>query len=184
MVDICRMSQMSRTTFYDLFDGISDCLTYAFGDAYDRLIAPTKKAREDGAPWLEELTRSVGAFYLAAAENPLLAELCLVHSAGAVEEARGHDFEAAVGAIAEVIGDGRETGHDGHTEAEHSFRQIDPKDILARGIVATAALRVRQGKAALLPEHRDEMVMLVVSTLFGTDAMATAQQQLASGRFY
>jgi AcrR family transcriptional regulator len=184
MVGICRLTRIARGSFYELFSGISGCLEYAFGEAYNSLIEPVEQAQEESTSWLEGLAGAVGAFYLAVANNPLLAELCLVHSAGAAAEAHGRDAEAVVNVIAGVIEGGRKAGDDSSPEAEHRTpRQIDTEQILARGIVSMAALRTRQGNAELLPEHRDEMVMLVVSTLFGADAMAQARRQLDSGRF-
>lgn len=180
-VGICRLARMSKGTFYDLFDGLSGCLSYAFREAFICLIGPTKRAQEESGSWLEALARGIGSFYEAAANNPLLAELCLLHSPGAGEEARGNDFEAVVVAIAEVIGDGRGAGPDNPPKPVPL--PFGNEEILARGIVMFAALRTRQDNVGALPEHRDEMAMLVVSSLFGADVMAHAKRQLDADCF-
>lgn len=166
---ICQLARMARNTFYDLFPGVSGCLEYAFAEAYEQLFEPVREAREQSGSWLDGVSGAVGAFFTAIAEEPLLAELCLVHSVGAAKEAEGCDYQAAVEEMTEVMRGGREAGRAACGEA-YRDPPAETEQFLARAVVSLAAIRVRQeGAAEVLPEHRDELVMLAASAFFGTE---------------
>ncbi len=165
---ICELSRMAKVTFYDLFASASDCLHYSFTEAFEGLFAPVREASLTGDSWLAGLDRAVEALFEGAAREPALAELCLVHCFGAATEAEGHDHEAGVGMIAELLAGGREARR-ARLGRDYSEPPALTEDYLARTTVSLAALKLRQGQGEALPEHRAEIVMLAASAFFGAE---------------
>jgi AcrR family transcriptional regulator len=167
---IVRGARMSRNTFYELFGSKEESLRYAFQEAFEYLFGSVRRVNEVNGPWLDRLQASLDAFFAAIVEDPVLAELCLVHSFGAAVEAEGFDYEAGVGTMIDVMNGGREAGKaaatDGHTEPPPQVEEF-----LARSIVSLAATRVRKGEAERLPEHRDELVRLAATPFFGSEEL-------------
>lgn len=160
---VCRVARMARATYYRIFDGAGDCLRYSFAESYRQVLGPMAEADGDG-DWLPQIGLKLQALYASVAANPLLAELCLVHSYGAPEEAAGNDFEAAVDAFRQELA--RARAQDG----KHAKTLVD--EYLARAILSLAASRVLHREvdelaaesramtalaAAAYPEGQDEM---------------------------
>jgi hypothetical protein len=164
---ICQLGRMGRDSFYGVFDGIGECLRFAFAEGFERIFAGSRESSEEAGPWPERLNAGLERFYKAVAEEPLLAEFCLVHCFGA-EQSVGHDYEAAVGALVTLLGSGRE---DGRERRGTAYREPPPlsEEYLARMIVSLAALRLTQGRATELPGERPEMAKMVISTLSGAE---------------
>jgi AcrR family transcriptional regulator len=162
VTDICRRAQISRANFYSVFGGRSDCLDFAFRFAFERIFAATRDAAEEPErPWLTRMDGGVGAFYGAVAADPDLAELCLIH-APVANGSTGSDREAGVRVMVDLISGGRAAAA---ADRGESYRDPGPlvEEFLGRGIVSLAAMRVLQGDAARLPEHRAEMVRLAAT---------------------
>lgn len=162
---ICKQARMSKKTFYENFENISDCLDYGLEVAFEQILGETRDA-EPAHPWLASVDAAIGSFYAAAVTEPALAEFCLVHSYGIPERSAGHDFEAAVEIIAARLQGGREAAR---AELGSHYREPPPRteEYLACAVVSLVVLKLRQGDAATLVEHRDEMVMLVACSLVG-----------------
>jgi AcrR family transcriptional regulator len=71
---------MAKATFYDLFDGRDMAFRYACDYGRKLLLQALETAAEVPGTWEERLERTIGALLDATAENPNLAELCIVHS--------------------------------------------------------------------------------------------------------
>ena len=176
---ICRTAQMGRASLYGLFGGREACLEYAFSEAFETIFGPTNamELRPDER-WLTQLDGAINALFATIADEPLLAELCLVHAAGSPVGA-GYNFEAAVDVLLRLMGGGREAAraHRGH---------VTPgpgpliEEYLAGSIVSLARLRVMNGRGMELPGHRDEMVLLVASAFFGPEEGTRAWRELAA----
>ena len=111
--EICRLAHMSRGTFYELFETSFAARRYAFVAAYERnSFGPVPGAAGESGAWLEGLSSAIGVLFTGIAAEPLLAELCLVHSASAPEEARGHDSQAGIEAMTGLLCGGREAGRE------------------------------------------------------------------------
>ena len=101
-----------------------------------------------------------------AAERPRLAELCLVHSPTAPEESVGHDYRAAVEAVAAVVRTARL-----HAEADGRQTVTAPalaEEFLAHGILFRAGQIAEQDGRATPRGQRGDLLMLVLMTFFGT----------------
>ena len=167
---------MARNTFYGLFESATDCLRHGILEGFQRLLEPVRRPSQ-GEPWLDQVDLAVGGFFAAVAAEPLLAELCLVHSFGVAEGGENPDFEAGVESIAALLSGGRKAaaGARGRPEPPAPTEQF-----LARTIVSLAAGKVRRGEAATLPDHRGEMVLLVASSYFGIEEGSRMWRQLES----
>jgi hypothetical protein len=173
---ICAFGRMARNTFYDLFDNVADCLRFGFGEGFELIFAGVREASAEEGPWPRRLDMGLERFYQTVAEEPLWAELCLVHCFGAAEPAAGHDFEAGVMAMVGLLEGGRETA------AGDQRPPLPPlaEECLARMIVALAAQRLQQEEAAELPEQRAEMTMLALSTFLGPEEAGRAWDELGT----
>lgn len=169
-VATCRQTKMARATYYGLFQSTSDCLRYAFAFAYAHLFDPVEEVSRSAGSWLGGVDGALVALLDAVATEPLLAELCLVHSLGASEEAAGHDQQAAVETMIKVLTRGWEGP------------AVSPllEEYVARAIVSLATLRITEGKAASLPEHRRELVMLAATAFCGVDEAARLCAELGA----
>jgi AcrR family transcriptional regulator len=150
-------SHMSRGTLYELFESKDACLTFAFAQAYERIFNPVKAVREV-QPWIDRVAASVNAFFTAIEAEPLLAELCLVHSLG--EPGNDSVHQAGVETMTEAI-----AADPGPSELASPPKNAE--ELVARGIVSVAGRRVRDGHSAALPEEEDELVRLVAVSLSG-----------------
>jgi hypothetical protein len=162
---ICQVGQMARSSFYDVFDNVADCLRFSFAEGFELVFAGVREAREGAEPWPQRLDGGLERLYRTIAEEPSWAELCLVHCFGAAEAAAGHDFEAGVAMVAGLLEGGREL-------AENRQRPPAPpmtEECLARMIVSLAAQRLQRGEAAELPGQRGEMAVLALSTFLGPE---------------
>jgi AcrR family transcriptional regulator len=151
---VCRVARMARATYYDRFDSAGGCLRYSFAEAYRQVLGPVTEGDGDG-DWLSMIDSKIQALYASVAANPLLAELCLVHSHTAPEEAAGNDFEAAVDAFVELLAAARKKGE------QRPIPLLD--EYLARAILSLAASRALEGELAGLVAEGRGMTALVAA---------------------
>jgi AcrR family transcriptional regulator len=176
---ICADAKMARNTFYDLFSDVAACLRLGFRESFE-LIDPTPEPGDasEEESWPAETDAAIARLYAAVAAEPLLAELCLVHSFGAPAESAGHDFEAVVGGMEARLRRGRDAA-----KALLGKGHPDPGPVtdeyLARTIVSLAQLKLMQGDAGSLFEHRAEMSLLVATSYFGPEAGTRLLAELA-----
>jgi AcrR family transcriptional regulator len=174
---IISQARMSRNTFYELFGSKDNGVRFAFQASYEFLFEPVRAASKGSEPWLGRLCAALGAFLAAANAEPLLAELCLVHSLATLTDAEGCAYQSAVVTMSDLIAGGREAAR----AKLGTGRPIPPpevEDFLARAIIALVALRIRQGALKELPGHRDELVRLVATPFFGNDEAARMSRNL------
>jgi AcrR family transcriptional regulator len=157
---------MPRNRFYLLFRNKDDCVKLACEEAAKRILDPVKATLEVPRPWLDRMGGAVEAFLATAAEEPLLAELCLVHAIAIGGGDSCH--ELATETLVATIRGGREAGREARGPA---YRDPPPQieELLAGGIIAVVALRLRRGEVAGLASLRGELVTLVVTPFFGLE---------------
>jgi AcrR family transcriptional regulator len=102
-------ARVSRRLFYELFADIEDCLlaTLDWVLAQARAVAVEAYSAEQG--WLEGIRAALAALLRFFDEQPLLAQLCIVHAAGGglrVLERRSR----AIAELCEVVDRGRRVG--------------------------------------------------------------------------
>lgn len=148
-------ARMSRLSFYELFADKAKCLTYCCEFAGDRLAEPVLTAAQDPEPWPVPLERAIRVLLEAVAEQPLLAELCFVHSAALLPRGSELGHQAIVKALAAVT-PGRE---------ERDAEDVPPSEeaeFVASAIASIVAQRIRAGEVDRLPALADELASLAV----------------------
>jgi len=159
---------VSRRLFYELFADIEDCFlaTFVWAIEQARVMAIDAYAAEDS--WRESLRSGLAAVLRFFDEQPLLAQLCVVHAAGGgprVLELRSH----TIAELCEVVDSGR---------AQASGNRV-PGPVVAEGVVGAvlAVLYTRllgEGGAAggsieetSLVELHGELMSLIVLPYLG-----------------
>jgi AcrR family transcriptional regulator len=159
---VCTVAGVGLRAFYGHFPTIEDCRKYAFAKAFDHLCEGIARGG-DPAEWPRVLDASLTAFFAAIAADPLLAELCLLHSQAVPEEAAGHDREAVVNTLVALLREGRAAA------ASSAPAQPEPppltEELLARALVSLATQGLLLGDAEELPAYKDELLALILQTL-------------------
>jgi AcrR family transcriptional regulator len=174
---IIARARMSRNTFYELFGSKDNGVRFAFQASYEFLFEPVRVAGEGSEPWLGRLCGALDALLAGAVAEPLLAELCLIHSLAALTDGEGCAYQTAVVTMSELIGGGRGAARE-ELGGTHPTPPSEVEEFLARAIVSLVALRIRQGAVEELPGHRDELVRLVATPFFGNDEAARMSRNL------
>ena len=162
---IVEQAGISRKTFYELFENKAECVEFACEEAYGRLFQGVKRASEASGAWLDRLDRAMGALLDAAADNPLGAELYLIHARavrGSVSEAR---CERGVETLAEAMQGAREAAGE---EANRGLSGLSV-EFSACAILWLVALQVRRGGAEGLAGMRGDLVRLVAESFLGVE---------------
>jgi AcrR family transcriptional regulator len=156
---------VSRRLFYELFADVEDCFLATFDWAIEqaRLVASEAYSAEDS--WREALRSSLAALLRFFDEQPLLAQLCIVHAAGGgsrVLELRSQ----VIAQLCEVVEGGC---------AEASGNRV-PGPVVAEGVVGAvlAVLYTRllgegagSSKETRLIELHGELMSLIVLPYLG-----------------
>jgi AcrR family transcriptional regulator len=155
-------ARMSRNTFYDLFDSRAKGVEHAFQSAHKRLFGPVLAAGEEPKSRLARLSDTLDALFAAVVGDPLLAELCLVHSHGAGGDSGGFDYQAGLDTMAAALrGDRRAESPE--LGADQGDRPAGVEEFLAGAILSLTAAEIRQGKVKALPSLRAELIALAAS---------------------
>lgn len=104
--DVCRAAAISRTTFYDLFDGLPDAAAYTAAWARRFLLEPLEAAAGGGGTWKARLEAGLAGFAEQLDKQPAVAEYCLVHAVAAAERTDGPYDPAVTRALASLLSPG------------------------------------------------------------------------------
>lgn len=165
---IIERARMSRKTFYELFESKGACEEAGCEEAHKHLFDPVKAAAGAPWPWLDRVSEAVGAFLDAVVEDPLLAELCLVHSV-AIPGGGESCHRAGIEAMTDLIRGGREEGR--RLAGGDAYQEPPPQteEFVACAIVSVVAMRLKRGEVADLPGLRGELVRMAASPFLGVE---------------
>jgi AcrR family transcriptional regulator len=161
---IVERAGISRKTFYELFESKTKCVEFACEEAYGHLFEGVKRASREGGAWPDRVERAMGALLDAAAEDPLGAELYLIHARavrGSLGEAR---CEKGVEALAEAMRGGEAAG--GGAGRGPPGLSVE---FSVCAILWLVALQVRRGGKEGLPGLRGDLVELVAESFLGVE---------------
>ncbi len=162
---VVRLSRSSRSSFYEVFGGIEDCLAHAFALAEAELFAGLEDGSGDGN-WITEVRRAIGRFYGVVVARPLIAESFLIHSSAAQTDTGQAAFWSGGEHFVALLRRGRR-------EAEALGRRPAPalaEECLSRAIISLAARRVWRRDMAELPAEADLMTLLAGTFYLGRKA--------------
>lgn len=154
VADVTSRGRIARSTFYGQFENIEDALGQAveFGSA--RLRGAIDAGADCEGTWDRRTGEVVSALLAAASAEPALAELCLVHACARPDVA-GPLEPAVVEALAGVLRARRRS-------VPGPGPGLRTEELIAYGILAVIAERLRHGGAATLPDLSEELTALAV----------------------
>jgi AcrR family transcriptional regulator len=152
----------ARNSFYAVFENANDCLAFAVDDARERLLRPVRGTAEAGE-WLPRLREAIAGFYAAVAEDPLGAELLLIHSFAVELGAERDGFEAAVGDLEHLLAGGRAAA----AEAGPPSPPALAEEYWARAVLTGAAAALPEQDLARLPGLAAQLTDLIATCFLG-----------------
>jgi len=141
-------------------------LDLAIGVGNERLRKAIVDADPGEGEWRERVETVVAGLLEAAADEPELAELCLVHAQGMDTYPGPFDLDL-VEALAAVLSAGREGEAQAATAPPASVEEL-----AAYGILGVVSERLRRGEADSLRELGDELSELATLPFAGTSSAA------------
>ena len=171
VTNIVRLARTARNSFYEVFSGSEECIAWAAELALEELFAALKAQRGEGE-WLLEVHEAITGFYAAAAAEPLLAELLLVHASGSRGEAARQAARLGAERFAPLLGRGREEARGG----EGSIPETS-EEYFSRTIVSLASRRALEDRLAELPRESGPTAMMIGCFYLGP---GRAEELLAS----
>lgn len=78
--EVISAAGLGRAAFYGVFSSKPEALSYACREASAQIVAPVREARASSQPPAQRLAAGVEGFLAAVGEDPLLAELALIHT--------------------------------------------------------------------------------------------------------
>lgn len=108
VADVIAEAGASRTTFYKHFENKEDCFLAAVDTIAERIAAEARAGCEEERPFVERARSGLAAVAELLATEPELARVAVVEVAAAGAKARRRQL-AAIGRLARLLDDGRET---------------------------------------------------------------------------
>lgn len=162
---ILAAAQMSRPSLYKLFGSKGVLLESACVAATGRLVEPLRASGELEELWPERLAAAIGALVGAVAEEPLIAELCIVHAPFLVGARPDVGPGALRAALVETLAGGREAEGAAEPPACSSAEHF-----VAGGIVAALEWAIRNEGLGDLAGLRGALVGLAAEPFLGREA--------------
>ncbi len=154
---LCTRARISRKTFYEYFANRDACATHAGEVASEYLFAGLEKLGSEEAAEAR-IASGVEALLEAVAAEPIIAEFGLIHAPTLRGDAGRRFQEAAIEAIAGLIG------------ASGGKRGEGPAaETIAIAILGLISYRVRCGEAEQVAELREEVMRLARLAESGTE---------------
>jgi AcrR family transcriptional regulator len=156
VANVVQVAGVARNSFYEVFGGLEDLISYATGVASEELFAGLAD-EPSGSEWLIEVHEAIASFYGRVADEPLLAELLLIHASSPRAGGGSDAFWAAGARFVPLI-------RHGEAQSVLAHRRPPTKAIaecISRSIVALAASRIQQQSVETLQSEARSMALLV-----------------------
>ncbi|HET9154041.1 MAG TPA: hypothetical protein VFN85_07995 [Solirubrobacterales bacterium] len=151
--------KMARNTFYELFENSDDAFRRTLGFASDKLRAAIDVAVDHEGSWAERIGRVIQALLGAAAEEPDLAALSLLHYGG-TPGAKSPFDPVVVDTLAGVLRPGRK-------EVPALLPGPRTEELIAYAILGVIAERLRRGDPEALAPLATELTELALRPFLG-----------------
>lgn len=168
---------MARNSFYESFPNLEACLAHGVELGHEELALPLgDAAAADG--WPAQVDLAIAGLFAAAAAEPLLAEMHLLHSHAVTGTDPERDLEATTATLAGIFAGGREDA------AARGGPAPEPgpltENLLARTVLVATVAGLRQDAGASLCERHTEMALLVLAAFYGVELAGEALAGLAN----
>jgi AcrR family transcriptional regulator len=169
VVDLIEQAQVSRKTFYELFDDKETCFLEAFDVAAGALLYVTNEGYESapGEPWAERIRLGLANFLAIIADRPTAAKVCIVDVLAAGPKALARR-DAVMRQFTEYIERGR---------AETTV-ELPPMTSIALvgGIYELLYSEILHGATAQLPGRLPDILYWVVHPFLGDERAEQARE--------
>ena len=173
VTNVVRLARTARNSYYEVFGGSEDCIAWGIELACTELFA-TLDAQPGDGEWLAEVHEAIAGFYVAAAAEPLLAELLLVHSATSRSAAGQAAARRGAERFTAILRRGRE-----QAGAAGRRLPVTSEEYFSRAIASLAARRSLEDRLDGLPAESGPIALTIGSFYLGP---ARAQELLAAAR--
>jgi AcrR family transcriptional regulator len=160
--EIVAAARISRMSIYRLFGSKRGCIDAACIAATELLVGPLRAAAASEDRWLGRLEAGIDGLLEAAAAEPQMAALCLVHSPGLVGAPLAAGPAAVQAALVALLDGGREAGR-AACGAGYREPAASAEVFVAAGIVAMLGHLLRDGDLEASAGRRGEMVQFATS---------------------
>lgn len=167
---------VSRRAFYELFSDVEDCLLATFGWALELARARVQPAYDSERKWREAVRAGLAALLRFFDENPLLAQLCVVHAPAGGPRVLARRTQV-LDELAQIIDGGR----------QRRANRREPSPVVAEGVVGAvlAVLYTRllardpESKGPALIELHGQLMSLIVLPYLGANSSARELERTA-----
>lgn len=161
--DLTKQAGVSRTTFYELFDGKEDCFLAAYDGAIDLLVRRVTAAYESRERWPERAAAGLAALLELLAAEPELARLSLV-GIGSAGPAAQRRYRTAVQRLTPLFEEGRDFAPGGRSLPANTSRMA------IGGVTGLIADELLGGRAEQLPGLLSDTLFATLVPYIGPDA--------------
>lgn len=158
---IAGQARIARNTIYKLFGGVDGGLRFACALGDERLAGAVAAAADEQDIWELRVDAAIGALLAAAREEPLLAELSLMHRASILGAPGAPEEEPVASALIAVLREGRPPQHEMRGNASDVIDEL-----IAGGILTIVGTRLRKGRAGSLTRLKKGLVALALGSGF------------------
>jgi AcrR family transcriptional regulator len=169
--DLTREAGVSRTTFYELFEGKEQCFLAAYDSAVEALVRRVTGAYEEAGDWPERAAAGLAALLTALAGEPGLARLSLV-DVGNAGPAAQRRYRAAVQRLTPLFEEGRDHAPGGRALPANTSRMA------IGGVTGLIADELVAGRAEQLPDLLSDVVFATLFPYIGPAAAVREVERL------
>lgn len=173
IADMISEAGISRTTFYELFEGKEACFLAAYDSAADAFVRRINAAFEAEESWPARIQAALEAMLTALATDPPLARVAVVDVVAAGPAAQ-HRHRAVLGRLTPLFDEGRDFAPGGRELPANTSRMA------IGGVQGLISEQVLAGRAAELRELLADALLATLSAYLGREAAAAYMQKVAS----
>lgn len=164
VTDVIEVAGVSRATFYEMFEGKSDCFLEAYDAVIDVLVAHVTSAFESaaGEPWPERIAAGLGALVELLAAEADIARMAMVEVTTAGDEARAR-YRSALARFTPFLEEGREYSSQGEELPPDTAR------FAIGGATSMIFDEIRAGRGPELPRILPDLLFAVLMPYLGPE---------------
>jgi AcrR family transcriptional regulator len=163
--DVIERADVSRPTFYELFESKDECLFAAYEKVLDVLVAYVARAFEGDGPWPLKIRRAMEACLKACSAEPEVTRMTTVDVPAARAEAQ-HRYRNALERFVPLFIEGREYA------ADDIHLPADLERMAVGGAETIISDEVVAGRAEELPTRLPDILFTVLVPYIGPEAAA------------
>lgn len=169
--DLTKRARVSRTTFYEFFEGKEHCFLTAYDHAVDAMARRVIAAYESERDWPDRAAAGLAALLQVLAEEPALARLSLVEVGNAGPAAQRR-YRAAAQRLTPLFDEGRDYAPRGRRLPANTSRMA------IGGVTGLISDELIAGRAEQLPDLLPDVAFATLVPYIGPGAAAREVERL------